>query len=86
MSKKHQKVLAAIFSDHPSSNIHWKEIESLLKHLGAEWREGTGARVVVYLAGDEFTIHRGSHNATMSKTSLHQLRKHLKPFIDRMNR
>ena len=51
MSKKHQKVLSAIFSDHLSSNIHWKEIESLLIHLGAEFREGTGASVVVIIDG-----------------------------------
>ncbi len=77
MSKKHQKVLTAIYSDHPSSNIHWKEIESLLKHLGAEFRLGTGASVVVILQGQEFTIHRGHHNTTMSKLELHQLKKFL---------
>ena len=77
MSKKHQKVLSAIFSDHPSSNIHWKEIESLLKHLGAEFRIGTGASVVIILNGQEFTMHRGRHNTTMSKQELHQLKKYL---------
>ena len=77
MSKKHKKVLSAIFSDHPSSNIHWKEIESLLKHLGAELREGTGSSVVVCINGEEFTLHRGQHNATMSKPALHELKKFL---------
>ena len=77
MSKKHQKVLSAIFSDHVSSNLHWREIESLLQHLGAEFREGTGASTMVILNGIEFTVHRGHHNSTMSKTSLHKLRKFL---------
>jgi hypothetical protein len=77
MSKKHQKVLAAIFSDHPSSNIHWKEIESLLNHLGATFKEGTGASQIVTLNGVEFTLHRSPHNSTMSKSSLYQLRKFL---------
>ncbi len=77
MSKKHQKVLSAIFSDHLSSNIHWKEIESLLSHLGAEFREGPGSSLIAILNGAEFSIHRGHHNATMSKSSLHQLRKFL---------
>ncbi len=77
MSKKHQKVLSAIFSDHPSSNIHWKEIESLLKHLGAEFREGTGASTVAIIDQKEFTIHRGSHGSTISKQSLHDLKKYL---------
>jgi hypothetical protein len=77
MSKKHEKVLAAIFSDHPSSNIHWKEIESLLEHLGASFREGRGAAQVVILNGVEFGLHRSPHNTTMSKSSLFQLRKFL---------
>ena len=77
MSKKHQKVLSSIFSDHLSSNIHWKEIESLLIHLGAEFREGSGASLVITLNGVEFSMHRGHHNSTMSKTSLHKLKKFL---------
>lgn len=77
MSKKHQKELSAIFSDHLSSNIHWKEIESLLIHLGAEFREGSGSSLVAIINGIEFSMHRGHHNTTMSKKSLHQLRKYL---------
>ena len=77
MSKKHLKVLSAIFSDHPSSNIHWQEIESLFKHLGAEFREGTGASKVAIIDGKEFTLHRGSHGSTIAKHSLHELRKYL---------
>jgi len=77
MSKKHHKVFSAIFSDHPSSNIHWKEIESLLKHLGAEFREGTGASTVATIQEKEFIIHRGSHSSTISKQSLHELKKYL---------
>jgi len=77
MSKKHQKVLSAIFSDHPGSNIHWKEIESLLNYLGAEFREGTGAGLITIINGVEFPMHRSHHSTTMSKKSLHQLKKYL---------
>ncbi|MCK5647810.1 MAG: type II toxin-antitoxin system HicA family toxin [Gammaproteobacteria bacterium] len=77
MSKKHQKVLSAIFSDHLSSNIHWKEIESLLNHLGAEFREGPGSSLITIINGVEFSMHRSHHKTTMSKSSLHQLRKFL---------
>ena len=77
MSKKHLKVLSAIFSDHPSSNLHWKEIESLLKYLGAEFRQGTGASKVVIIQGKEHTLHPGSHSSTISKNSLHELKKYL---------
>ncbi len=77
MSKKHQKVLSSIFSHHLSSNLHWKEIESLLIYLGAEFRESTGASMVITLNTHEFTMHRGNHNSTMSKKSLHKLKKFL---------
>lgn len=60
-----------------SSNIHWKEIESLLVHLGAELTEGRGATVTVMLDDQEFTLHRPHHGATMSKNELHHLRDFL---------
>lgn len=77
MSKKHEKVLESIFSDHPSANVHWKEIESLLHHYGAELREAGGARLIVVLNGHETTLHRPHHGTTMTKPSLHQLRNFL---------
>jgi hypothetical protein len=36
MSHKHEQLLRAIFQDPISCNIHWREIESLLNHVGAE--------------------------------------------------
>jgi hypothetical protein len=77
MSKKHEKVLSSIFSDHVSANLHWREIESLLIHLGAELRESGGARVIVTLGGEEITLHHPHRGATMTKTSLHQLKNFL---------
>ena len=35
MSHKHENLLRAIFHDPVSGNIQWREIESLLNHLGA---------------------------------------------------
>ena len=35
MSNKHLHLLQNIYHDPPSSNIHWREVESLLTHLGA---------------------------------------------------
>ena len=36
MSHKHDNLIRAIFHDPISGNIHWREVESLLHHLGAE--------------------------------------------------
>ena len=35
MSHKHLHLLQTIYHDPISANIHWREIESLLTHLGA---------------------------------------------------
>jgi hypothetical protein len=77
MSKKHDKILQSLFSTQMSGNIHWKEIEALLIHLGAELVEGRGATVVVKLNDHEFTLHRPHHGATMSKNELHHVRNFL---------
>ena len=36
MNHKQKKVLQTIFHDPISANIHWRDIEHLLKALGAE--------------------------------------------------
>ena len=36
MSHKHEQLLRTIFHDPISANIHWREIESLLNHVGAQ--------------------------------------------------
>ena len=36
MSHKHANLLHTVFHDPISGNIHWREIESLLHHLGAQ--------------------------------------------------
>ena len=45
MSHKHEQLLKLIFHDPISGNIHWREIESLLNHLGAEIESLSGARI-----------------------------------------
>ena len=42
MSHKHEQLLRLIFHDPISGNIHWREIESLLSHLGAQMESLSG--------------------------------------------
>ena len=35
MSHKHKRILKSIFAEPASGNLHWREVESLLHHLGA---------------------------------------------------
>ncbi|EGV50787.1 hypothetical protein [Candidatus Endoriftia persephonae] len=77
MNHKQQHTLAAIFHDPVSANIHWREIESLLKAAGAELEESHGARLRVLLNGLEETLHRPHHSAALTKESVRNLRKFL---------
>lgn len=42
MSHKHESLLRSIFEGPVSGNVHWREVESMLTHLGAKveprWR------------------------------------------------
>lgn len=77
MSHKHDRVLAAIFKDPPSGNIHWREVESLLKSLGAELHEMPGARLRVILNGREGILHRPHHSSVLPKQDVKHIRKFL---------
>lgn len=77
MSHKHQRLLNAIFQDPIAGNIHWREIESLLNHLGASIEPGHGARLKVILNGVEGTLHRPHHGGAFSKQDIRHLREYL---------
>ena len=49
MSHKHQSLLHAIFKGPVSGNVHWREIESLLIHLGVQLASHHGASFRVEL-------------------------------------
>jgi hypothetical protein len=77
MSHKHNRVLSGIMQEPVSGNIHWREIESLLHHLGAEVEHGHGARMRVVLNGIEGTLRRPHHSGVCSKHDIRHLREYL---------
>lgn len=77
MSHKHARVLEAIFHDPVSGNIHMREVESLLHHLGATIESGHGARARVVLNGVEGTLHRPHHSGVCEKHDIRHLREYL---------
>lgn len=77
MSHKHAHLLRTIFQDPPSANIHWREIESLLSHLGAEIEPSHGARFKVTLNKIETFLHHPHNSNTCSKTDIKALREFL---------
>lgn len=75
MSRKHDHLLASLFTDPPSGNVHWREVESLLGHLGAELENLSGARLRVLLNGTEGVLHRPHHGHTLGRADILHLRE-----------
>ena len=79
MSHKHEQLLRLIFHDPISGNIHWREIESLLRHLGAEIESLPGARIRAKVDRAEAILHRPHHSNVMNVQAI----KHLREFLGR---
>jgi hypothetical protein len=75
MSRHHANLIRTIFHDPPSGNIHWREVESLLKHVGATLEPLSGARIRVKLGHTESVLHRPHHSNTLDTGSLGHLRE-----------
>ena len=77
MSHKHLHLLQAIYHDPLSSNIHWREIESLLEHLGATIEAAHGARFRIVLNKIEIFLHHPHNSSTCPKQEIKQIREFL---------
>ncbi len=51
MNKRHERTLNSIFAQPISGNIKWRDVEALLKNLGAILNERAGSRVAIFLGG-----------------------------------
>jgi hypothetical protein len=77
LSKKHQHTLEVIFASPARSNILWKDVESLLKALGAELSEGRGSRVRIVLNGCRAVFHRPHPRKETNKGAVASMRRFL---------
>ena len=77
MSHKHAQLIQALFHDPVSGNIHWRDVESLLSHLGAEVEPLTGARFRIRLNGMEGLLHRPHHSNVLGRQDVKYLREYL---------
>ena len=77
MSHKHRNLLRAIFAEPISGNIHWREVESLLHHLGAALESHSGTKVHVELNGVEGVLHRPHHASVLNRQHIVHLREYL---------
>ncbi|WP_127478736.1 type II toxin-antitoxin system HicA family toxin [Sulfurivermis fontis] len=77
MSHKHEQLLQTIMHGPASGNIHWREVESMLHHLGASIEPAHGARMRVVLNGVEGFVHKPHHSGTCEKSEIRHLRDFL---------
>lgn len=77
MSHKHSHLLRSIFSESLPANIHWREIESLLSHLGASIEPSHGARFKILLNGVEGILHHPHNSTTCSRQDIKAVRDYL---------
>lgn len=77
MSHRHGNLIRTIFHDPIPASIHWREIESLLNHIGAEVEPLSGGRIRVRLNRAEGILHRPHHGSTLDKNAVRALRGYL---------
>lgn len=77
MSHKHESLLRSIFEGPVSGNVHWREVESMLTHLGAKVEPHHGASFRVEMNGVEGFLHRPHNSNTCSKQELRHVRDYL---------
>ena len=77
MSRHHANLIRSIFHDPPSGNLHWRDIESLLRHVGAALEPLSGARIRVTLNRMEEVVHRPHHSNVLDSKSILHLRAFL---------
>jgi len=74
---KHEDVLASVFEEPTRGNIAWRDIESLLRHVGATVTEGRGSRVRVYLHGVRAVFHRPHPHKEADRGTVESVRRFL---------
>ena len=77
MNKKQEKTLEAIFKHPVSSNILWKDIESLFQALECTISEGSGSRIRVKLNNERAVFHRPHPQPNTDKGAVNSVRKFL---------
>lgn len=75
MKRKHKRTLDLIFTRPTPGNIHWEDVLSLFRELGAEISEREGSRVGVRLFGDRRVFHRPHPAPETDKGAVESIRK-----------
>lgn len=74
---KHHRTLVDIFAEPVKANIRWRDIASLLAHLGAELSVGKGSHVRAVLRGVRATFHRPHPSPDTDHGAVRSIRRFL---------
>lgn len=77
LRKKQKSTLEQIFKSPVQSGIKWSDIESLIKALGGEVKEGRGSRCKFLLNGSIANFHRPHPSPDTDKGAVANLREWL---------
>lgn len=77
LSSKHARTLAAIFENPVRADIRWADIDTLLRALGAEIKQGSGSRVRITLNDRRMTFHEPHPQPTIVKDAVRSIRRFL---------
>ncbi len=77
MKSKHRETFKKIFKIPVQSGIIWKEIESMLKALGADISEGRGSRVRIVLNDIRAVFHRPHPKKETDKGAIVSMKRFL---------
>lgn len=77
MQGKHKKVLGQIFQNPVLATVVWREVENLLRALGADIEEAAGSRITVELNEIIAVFHRPHPRKETDKGAVKSLRKFL---------
>ena len=77
MTKKHDRTLAVIFRHPIAGDLKWRDVDSLLKSLGAELEERAGSRVAIFLNGRTAVLHRPHPSPNLDKGAVRDIRRFL---------
>ena len=74
---RHDRTLQVLFETPTRADIEWRDIESLLRHLGATLTQGRGSRVRAALNDVKAVFHRPHPQKEADKGCVESVRRFL---------
>jgi len=78
MNSEQRRTLELILAEPTPATIEWKQVESLLRALGAEVQEREGSRIRISLNDARAVFHRPHPRNEIGRLAIRDLREFLK--------